>query len=65
MHHVIDNIVMLKGSEKDGLSMGFVSPPSTEKDQNTPFNPTAFSYNIPLDNANSNKPVSNVQFIQQ
>lgn len=44
------------GSEKDGLSMGFVPPPSTEKDQNTLFNPTAFSYNIPLDNANSNKP---------
>ncbi|XP_071564822.1 IST1 homolog [Temnothorax nylanderi] len=46
-------------SKKDSSSLGFVSPmspPSTEKDQNTPFNPTAFSYNIPLDNANSNKP---------
>lgn len=43
-------------SEKDTLSMGFVSPTSPiEKDQNTPFNPTSFSYNIPLDNANSNK----------
>lgn len=51
---------MLKDSEKDGLSMGFVSPPPMEKDQNTSFNPTAFSYNIPLDNANSNKPVSNM-----
>lgn len=29
-----------------------------EKDQNVPFNPSALSYNIPLDNANSNKPVS-------
>ncbi|CAL1678290.1 unnamed protein product [Lasius platythorax] len=45
-------------SEKGTLSMGFVSPTSPlsiEKDQNTPFNPTSFSYNIPLDNANSNK----------
>jgi len=37
-----------------------MSPSSIEKDQNTPFNPTAFSYNIPLDNANSNKFVSNL-----
>lgn len=44
--------------------MGFVSPTSPiEKDQNTPFNPTSFSYNIPLDNANSNKHVSNVILI--
>lgn len=45
-------------SEKGTLSMGFVSPtsPPVEKDQNTPFNPASFSYNIPLDNANSNKP---------
>lgn len=35
-------------------------PPAVEKDQNTPFNPVAFSYNIPLDNANSNKPVIKV-----
>ncbi|XP_018403648.1 PREDICTED: IST1 homolog [Cyphomyrmex costatus] len=45
-------------SEKDTHTLGFVSPispPSTEKDKNTSFNPTALSYNIPLDNANSNK----------
>lgn len=41
-------------SEKDTSTLGFISP-SIEKDQNTPFSPTAFSYNIPLDNANSNK----------
>lgn len=29
-----------------------------EKDQNVPFNPAALSYNIPLDNANSNNIVS-------
>ncbi|KYN27471.1 PREDICTED: IST1 homolog isoform X1 [Trachymyrmex cornetzi] len=46
-------------SEKDTHTLGFVSPtspPSIEKDQNTSFNPTTLSYNIPLDNANSNKP---------
>lgn len=46
--------------------MGFVSPTSPlsiEKDQNTPFNPTSFSYNIPLDNANSNKHVSNLPLV--
>ncbi|XP_011055416.1 PREDICTED: IST1 homolog isoform X2 [Acromyrmex echinatior] len=46
-------------SEKDIHTIGFVSPtspPSVEKDQNTSFNPTTLSYNIPLDNANSNKP---------
>ncbi|KAH0950876.1 hypothetical protein HN011_011886 [Eciton burchellii] len=46
-------------SEKSTPSMGFVSPispSSIKKDQNTPFNSMAFSYNIPLDNANSNKP---------
>lgn len=43
-------------SEKDASVKGFVSPTSTiEKDQNTPFHSTLFSYNIPLDNANSNK----------
>ncbi|XP_072762910.1 IST1 homolog [Anoplolepis gracilipes] len=45
-------------SEKGASSIGFVSPTSPlsiEKDQNTPFNPASFSYNIPLDNANSNK----------
>lgn len=50
-------------SEKDIHTIGFVSPtspPSVEKDQNTSFNPTTLSYNIPLDNANSNKPVSNL-----
>lgn len=40
-----------------------MSPPSIEKDQNTSFNPTAFSYNIPLDNANSNKSVSNLYLL--
>lgn len=35
----------------------------SDKDQNTPFNPAAFSYNIPLDNANTNKPVSNKKLI--
>lgn len=45
---------------KGGPSIGFVPPMGpasfSEKDQNTPFNPAAFSYNIPLDNANTNKP---------
>lgn len=56
---------MFQDSEKDDSTLGFISPmsPSSEKDQNTPFNPTAFSYNIPLDNANSNKPVSNVYLL--
>lgn len=56
-----NTIQMFQNSEKDPSPVGFVSPtspPSVEKDQNT-FNPAAFSYNIPLDNANSNKPVSN------
>ena len=41
------------------LPMGFTAPStSMEKDANNHFNPAAFSYNIPLDKANSNnKPV--------
>ncbi|XP_015604951.1 IST1 homolog [Cephus cinctus] len=38
---------------------GFINPdtpPVTGKGQNNAFNPAAFSYNIPLDNANVNKP---------
>lgn len=37
--------------------IGFVAPtvPTSGKDQNVPYNPVAFSYNIPLDNSNSNK----------
>ncbi|XP_043493670.1 IST1 homolog [Polistes fuscatus] len=50
----------INNTEKGNPPIGFVPPmgPATfpEKDQNTPFNPTAFSYNIPLDNANTNKP---------
>lgn len=50
----------LNDSERGGSSIGFVRPmgPASfpEKPQNTPFNPAAFSYNIPLDNANTNKP---------
>lgn len=59
-------MLSFQGSEKDASSMGFVSPtspPSIEKDHNTPFNPAAFSYNIPLDNANSNKLVSNLHLL--
>ncbi|KAK0082497.1 hypothetical protein PV325_010292 [Microctonus aethiopoides] len=44
--------------EKNNSAIGFVSPGAPllpEKDQNVPFNPAAFSYNIPLDNANTNK----------
>lgn len=52
-----------KNSEKGTPPIGFVPPigpaTSSDKDQNTPFNPAAFSYNIPLDNGNINKPVSN------
>lgn len=47
--------------EKNNSAIGFVSPGAPllpEKDQNVPFNPAAFSYNIPLDNANTNKTVS-------
>ena len=61
-HCIIKNI-MFQDSEKDTHTLGFVSPtspPSVEKDQNTSFNPATLSYNIPLDNANSNKPVSNL-----
>lgn len=57
------HVHMFQDSEKDTSTLGFVSPtspPSIEKDQNIPFNPIAFSYNIPLDNANSNKLVSNL-----
>ncbi|KAF7413799.1 hypothetical protein HZH68_002288 [Vespula germanica] len=47
-------------SDKGSAPIGFIPPmgPATfsDKDQNTPFNPAAFSYNIPLDNANTNKP---------
>lgn len=53
---------MFQDSEKDG-SMGFMSPtspPSMNKDQNISFNPAAFSYNIPLDNASSDKAVITV-----
>lgn len=52
---------MLQESGKDNPPAGFISPmsPPSEKDQNTAFNPVSFSYNIPLDNANSNQPVSN------
>lgn len=49
------------GEKNVGPAMGFVSPAAPlvpEKDQNVPFNPAALSYNIPLDNANTNKPVS-------
>lgn len=38
--------------------MGFVppaGPAASTKDQNVPYNPAAFSYNIPLDDSNSNK----------
>ncbi|KAF7996299.1 hypothetical protein HCN44_001931 [Aphidius gifuensis] len=44
------------GRNSNGLAMGFIPPgvKDSEKDQNVPFNPAAFSYNIPLDNANSN-----------
>ncbi|OXU24123.1 hypothetical protein TSAR_010137 [Trichomalopsis sarcophagae] len=40
------------------LPMGFTAPStsSIEKDENNHFNPAAFSYNIPLDKANPNKP---------
>lgn len=40
--------------------MGFVPPSelSESKDQNVPYTPNV-SYNIPLDNSNSNRPVSN------
>ncbi|XP_066587310.1 IST1 homolog [Prorops nasuta] len=54
-----EGLNMMNNSEKSGPSIGFVSPPpqsSNGKDQNTPFNPAAFSYNIPLDNTSSNKP---------
>ena len=56
-------LYIFQNSETKPLTVGFVSPTSpssVEKDQNTAFNPAAFSYNIPLDNANSNKPVSNI-----
>ncbi|XP_043278507.1 IST1 homolog [Venturia canescens] len=46
------------GPDKNHAPLGFVAPasgPTTTKDQNVPFNPAAFSYNIPLDNANANK----------
>lgn len=46
----------LINSEKGPI--GFVPPagPSESKDQNVPYNPTNVSYNIPLDNSNSNRP---------
>ncbi|XP_057320167.1 IST1 homolog [Microplitis mediator] len=47
------------GEKHSGPAMGFMSPGAPmmpEKDQNVPFNPSALSYNIPLDNANINKP---------
>lgn len=54
----INIIIYLQGGGRNsnGLAMGFIPPgvKDSEKDQNVPFNPAAFSYNIPLDNANSN-----------
>ncbi|XP_046414642.1 IST1 homolog [Neodiprion virginianus] len=46
-------------NQNDNPPVGFVSPvapPATDKDQNTAFNPAAFSYNIPLDNSNKHHP---------
>lgn len=52
-----NNLMM---NEKGGsLPAGFVSPggpPILNKDQNIPFNPAAFSYNIPMENSNENRP---------
>lgn len=46
----------LINSEKGPI--GFIPPlvPLESKDQNVPYNPNNVSYNIPLDNSNSNKP---------
>ncbi|XP_011311478.1 IST1 homolog [Fopius arisanus] len=47
------------GEKYPGKAMGFVTPGApmaSEKDQNISFNSAAFSYNIPFDNANANKP---------
>ncbi|XP_012269222.2 IST1 homolog [Athalia rosae] len=45
-------------NEKGHLPTGFVTPgvPPSEKQPNDMFNPAAFSYNIPLDNSNENRP---------
>ncbi|XP_063982869.1 IST1 homolog [Diachasmimorpha longicaudata] len=54
------NFSVIGGEDKlTGIPIGFVSPGAPmalEKDQNIPFNPAQFSYNIPLDNANTSKP---------
>lgn len=49
-----------QNSEKG--TIGFVTPPATleSKDQNVPYNPSNVLYNIPLDNSNGNKPVSDI-----
>ncbi|XP_034939017.1 IST1 homolog [Chelonus insularis] len=52
------NMNNVNSGEKPNVpAMGFISPGAPlmpEKDQNVPFNPAALSYNIPLDNANTN-----------
>ncbi|XP_012275225.1 IST1 homolog isoform X2 [Orussus abietinus] len=44
--------------KSNGPAMGFIAPLNPPATSAGSFNPAAFSYNIPLDNGNINKPVS-------